>query len=179
MITATPVQLPTCYPQLCNGAQIAPLRTDYFRIALCGRGGTPEEKIAFVCQYADEAQEKVLLLSECGVPFPRHKPSKPNAIQHLSEFIVKVGTLDVLPAAMFGTAADCYADAWRRYRFLKQFGYQRIFVASDREIDPRAQCAVLFLSPRVKETTRLLAQLYDYDITVLGIAGMNLIEGNC
>ena len=41
----------TVYPQLENGAQIAPLGDEVRRVALCGSSGTIQDQLAFLCQY--------------------------------------------------------------------------------------------------------------------------------
>lgn len=63
----------TVWPHFESGAQLCGISDKYSVISLCGGGATRTEKLAFVCQYADACQQKVLLLDECGTCFPRHR----------------------------------------------------------------------------------------------------------
>lgn len=156
------------YPKIGNGAEISPLLPDQFRISLCGAGATQQEKLAFVCQYADECREKILLLDEQNTFCPKHKPSRLLDVDRLKKYLRHVGLIDVLPAATLGPRAECYAGIWNQRFALARHGYQRIFVAT-RGIDPWAQYAVLFSRSDPQKNGKLLQTLYDYDTTILGV----------
>lgn len=173
MTTVVLERVQTPYSQLHSGAQLSLRDLDAYRIALCGPGNTAADKIAFVCQYADEYQEKVLLLDESGVFCPRHHTKKSGSSANISQFLTKYGMIDVFRAATFGARADCYAQIYEKDALLREYGYQHVFVASDKTVDRQSRYAVLFPKERAGLGARLLQQLYDYDVTILG-----MVQGN-
>lgn len=157
------------YPNLTNGAQLPDEEERYFVVSLYGTGGTREEKLAFVCQYADSHGQKVLLLDECGVFRPKRWTKKPETWAQVKRFIQKAGMIDVLRAATFGEHANCYATAWSHAPELANLGYDRVFVASEDSAGGWARAAVEFPGKSERMNDRINRKVYDQDVIVLGI----------
>lgn len=173
--TAMPMRLGGNLQNVCprfeNGAQLCGSHDDYPLVLLCGGGATRNEKLAFVCQYADAYQQKVLLLDECGVIFPRHQAIHKKMCVAINRAAKKVGLIDVLRAAVFGKKAEHYAAAWCNGQALIDAGYQRVFIATDDSVNPCAHAAVVFPERNERKNMRLLQFLYDVDVVILGVAG--------
>lgn len=169
MMAITNRELQETYPHLFNGAHLSVKSDNYFAVSLYGPGDTHEDKIAFVCQYADACGQKVLLLDECGVLFPKHKTKNSQAWRQAGRFIQKVGLIDVLRAASVGEQADCYAAAWCRIPELAKLGYERVFIAADNTVNVWGAGAVAFLGRNKHHSARLGQKLYDLNVVVLGI----------